>query len=192
MKNTLIFFVSLILLAALFPSRVQASEKEAGEAARLVSFVASESAEQKAEDVRIKKLEAYLSHYNSPLASQAHTFVEEADKHGIDWRLLVSIAGVESTFGQFIPTGSYNPFGWGVFTGKSYGVNFKDWQDAIATVSDGLKTKYVDKGATTIDRIGYIYAASSAWSNHVRFFMNDLDTFALPQETIGKVIAMTL
>jgi hypothetical protein len=55
-----------------------------------------------------------------------------------------------------------------------------------------LKTKYVDKGAKTVEQIGYIYAASTAWSGHVRFFMNDLDSFTPPEPLTHKAIAMTL
>jgi hypothetical protein len=56
-------------------------------------------------------------------------------------------------------------------------VGFTSWDDGIATVSQGLKENYIDKGATTLDQIGDIYAASPAWAIHVQFFIDKIDQF---------------
>ncbi len=128
-------------------------------------------------DSRISKLEAFLTAYNSPLAADADHFVKEADRLGLDWRLVVAICGVESTFGKHIPANSYNGWGWGVFTGTNDGVHFSSWKDGITQVSEGLKYRYVDRGATTIEKMGRIYAASPTWSTKVQFFINKIDAF---------------
>ena len=138
-------------------------------------------------DLRVPKLAFYLKSHNSPLAPYAATFVKEADKNGLDWRLLAAISGVESTFGQAIPSSSYNAWGWGVFTGMSYGIYFKDWQDGITRVSKGLKTNYLDKGAESVEEIGRIYAASPAWSRKVRFFINQIDNFIASRPELIEV-----
>src|SRR6266576_2556834 len=57
--------------------------------------------EIRGEDKRIKTLERYLYRHNSPLSQYAEVLIGEADKNSLDWELLPSIAGVESTFGQF-------------------------------------------------------------------------------------------
>lgn len=130
-------------------------------------------------DSRITKLEAFLTAYNSPLAADAGHFVKEADRLGLDWRLVAAICGVESTFGKHIPANSYNGWGWGVFTGTNDGVHFSSWKDGITQVSEGLKYRYIDKGATSIDAMGKIYAASPTWSMKVKFFIEKIDAFML-------------
>lgn len=128
-------------------------------------------------DGRVTKLKAYLEMQNSPLANSAEHFVAEADRLGLDWKLVAAIAGVESTFGKYVPRNSYNGWGWGIFTGASDGIHFASWNNGITTVSEGLKYHYIDKGATTIEQIGRKYAASPTWSAKVRFFLSKIETF---------------
>jgi hypothetical protein len=172
MKKLYLFaFVFLTIFAS---PKAYAYESEAGAAARLLgSSVTVEP------DGRAAHLRSFLKAYNSPLAGDAHVFIEQADKLGLDWRLLPAIAGVESTFGKFIPQGSYNGWGWGIPTGSQSGIAFSSWEDAIRTISAGLKENYVDKGAVTIEQMGRIYAASPAWSYKVHYFIHKIDTFVL-------------
>lgn len=133
-------------------------------------------------DTRVPRLRAFLASYNSPLEADAETFVREADAYNLDWRLVAAIAGVESTFGKHIPPGSYNGWGWGVFTGTQDGVHFKDWAEGIAIVSKGLRENYINRGADTIYEMGWIYAANGdSWSSHVRYFIEKLEAFT-PKE----------
>lgn len=166
---SLIVFIGIALTARTAP--VYAQEKEAGTAAVLVSSIAPAS------DSRVERLSAYLATHNSPLVSHAADFVKESDTYGIDWKLVAAIAGVESTFGKRIPTGSYNGWGWAVYTGRSYGTVFDSWEDGISTVSRGLREGYIDRGATTIEQIGRMYAASPRWAANVRFFMKKIEDF---------------
>lgn len=129
------------------------------------------------EDERVTRLKTYLEMHTSPLADSAAHFVSEADRLGLDWKLVAAIAGVESTFGKHIPLNSYNGWGWGVFTGTSDGIHFKDWNDGITKVSEGLRYKYVDRGASSVEQIGRIYAASPAWGTKVRFFLQKIGDF---------------
>lgn len=131
-----------------------------------------------AEDKRARILEAYLESKKSPIARDAVTFVSEADRLGLDWKLVAAISGVESTFGKHIPYNSYNAWGWGIPTGARSGIGFDSWKDGITTVSEGLKFRYIDRGATTIEAIGRIYAASPAWSSKVRWMIADIEKFA--------------
>lgn len=133
-------------------------------------------------DKRAQVLKDYLAKYNSPLEDSAQDFIDAADQYGLDWKLVVSISGVESTFGKFIPGGhdpvysSYNGWGWGVYGDNSLG--FKSWREAIFTISEGLKNEYVDKGYTEPLIMNRKYAASPTWGVRVVYFMNDLDKFA--------------
>lgn len=128
-------------------------------------------------DSRVTKLKAYLEMHNSPLAGSAGHFISEADRLGLDWKLVAAIAGVESTFGKHVPRNSYNGWGWGIFTGASDGIHFRSWNDGITTVSEGLKYNYVDKGASSLEQMGRRYAASPVWSAKVRFFLNKIEAF---------------
>ncbi len=83
---------------------------------------------------RAKEIDEFLESRNSPLAGYGRKFVDEAADHDIDWRLLVAIAGRESTFGQHACKGATNSFlGYG-----SCHINFKSVDEAIETVSRSL------------------------------------------------------
>lgn len=139
--------------------------------------------EAKPIDRRAQIIKDYLAKHNSPLENSAQDFIEAADQYGLDWRLVVSIAGTESTFGKFIPGGhdplytSYNGWGWGVYGDNV--LKFKSWREAIFTISKGLKENYVDKGYTEPMIMNKKYAASPTWGAKVTYFMNDLEKFAL-------------
>lgn len=129
-------------------------------------------------DNRSQILEKYLEKYNSPLAEYSEEFVNSADQYQLDWRLVVAITGVESTFGKFIPQGSYNAYGWA--NGKFY---FQSWPDSIWHVSQTLREKYIDRGADTVEKIGRIYAPPSPfWAGRVKNFMAQI--YQEPQLTL--------
>jgi hypothetical protein len=138
-------------------------------------------------DNRVNTLRAFLHEYDSPLENEAVTFVREADKNSIDWKLVAAIAGTESTFGKHVPSYSFNAWGWGIPTGAQFGIGFTSWADGIATVSQGLKKNYIDKGAVSLDEIGYIYAASPMWATHVRFFIEKIEQFTPTDPTYLNV-----
>lgn len=130
--------------------------------------------ERKTLDKRALVLQAYLSKFNSPLTYQAQNFVDAADENNLDWKLVASIAGVESTFGKFIP-GGYNAWGWGVYGTQA--IYFDSWEDGINTVSEGLRKNYFNKGLTDPYSINRVYAASPSWGAKVTYFLADLERF---------------
>lgn len=123
-------------------------------------------------DIRAQKLAVFLSNYHSPLVYFAQDFVASADQNGLDYRLLVAIAGVESTFGQNYIYETHNAYGWGGGV-----IPFKSWPDGIAKVSEGLKKGYLDKGAKEVEQIAPIYCppTSSHWAAKVRYFMAKIE-----------------
>lgn len=134
-------------------------------------------------DVEFKKvnrkeaLEKFFEKYNSPLKANSETFVEVADKYGIDYRLIPSISCMESTCGKFLIEGSYNPFGWGIY--GSNVIYFDDYNHAIEVVGDGLNKGYFSKGFNTVEKIAPIYTPPNSvnWKNGVSFFMNEISKF---------------
>lgn len=119
-------------------------------------------------------LQAFLAKYHSPLQYQAQDLVASADKYSLDWRMVAAIAGVESTFGKFIP-GGYNAWGWGVYGDQA--IYFKSWKEGIYTVSEGLKKNYLDRGLTNPYTINKAYAESPFWGGKVIYFLNKIKEF---------------
>lgn len=126
-------------------------------------------------DYKEVRLKSYLSTYNSPLSNHADDFVDSSTKYDLDWRLVTSITGVESTFAKHMPSNSYNAYGWA--NGK---YSFESWEDSIDHVSETLRTKYMNKGADDVYKIGRIYAPpSTTWASKVDYFMNKIDPLPL-------------
>ena len=122
-------------------------------------------------DMRQVILTKYLKKHNSPLASYSACFIFNADKYGLDWRLVPAISGVESTFGKRIPYQSYNAYGWA--NGK---YTFKSWENSIEIVSKTLREKYYDNGTPSIAKIARRYAPpSNTWERNVKWFMSEID-----------------
>lgn len=150
---------------------------------------AKPSTQEVTTDERPAFLKAYLRSKHSPFADDAEYFVKEADRLNLNWKLVAAIGGVESSFGQHIPTNSYNAWGWGVFTGANDGIHFTSWKDGITKVSEGLRYNYIDKGAKTVDEIGQIYAASPVWSSKVKWIIADMEQFhPASSDTLGVTI----
>jgi hypothetical protein len=128
-------------------------------------------------DGRAAKLRRYLRSLNSPLFDYADLLVEEADKYHYDYRLLVAIALQESTGCKKIPVNSYNCWGWGIY-GNTV-TRFDSYDEAIRTVSKGIKENYLDKGLITTEQIMSKYTPSSngSWSSAVRFFFHRIENY---------------
>lgn len=164
MKTKTAFFVALILLSFLItPQKIFA--------------LGNADLKPQVYDRRVKILRDFLDSYNSPLAPFASVFIKEADKNKLDWRFVAAISGVESTFGQQLPYNSYNAWGWGIYGDNM--IRFASYEEAIETISKGLKERYIDSwGARDIYQIGRFYAASPTWAQRVAFFMERVDQFA--------------
>ncbi len=154
-------------LFLLFTGKVFADENLAGTSASLAYVNQSlQESNQSIDDYKKRMaIMAIFKKYNSPMVGEADSFLAACKKYQIDCYLLPSIAGLESTFGQFIYPDSYNPFGWG----GGY-IKFNDWSSAIDTVASGIKENYIDKGAKTVWEIGPIYSTSPTWASRVNWF----------------------
>ena len=126
-------------------------------------------------DGRSAALKRYLRKIDSPLFDYTDLLIEEADKYGYDYKLLVAIALQESTGCKFAPEGSYNCWGWGIYGDKI--TRFTSYDEAIRTVSKGIKEHYIDKGHITTEDIMSKYTPSSdgSWAWGVRFFFRKIE-----------------
>jgi hypothetical protein len=80
------------------------------------------------------KIDAYFAKGNMPLAGYGMKMVLEAEKNGLDWRLIPAIAVRESTGGRHAcKSVSYSAFGWG-----SCKISFKSYDHAIESLAEHL------------------------------------------------------
>lgn len=131
-------------------------------------------------DAREELLSQFLSQYHSPLQEHAATIVQEADKNGIDFRLVPAIAMCESNLGKRVPSrDSFNAWGIAVYTGTKEGAKFRNWAHAISWVSNYIKSHYYDRGIVDLKDIGAIWAPPSvntgySWTSCVQTFRDSI------------------
>ena len=179
--------ITIFLLAILLLNLPSFSFTEKARAEKpLVEKTELDLIEKRELDGRAEILSNYLAKYNSPLQYHAQDFIDAADTYKLDWKMLPAIAGVESTFGKFIP-GGYNGWGWGVYGTQA--IYFTSWRDAIFTISKGLREGYLDKGLTDPYSMNRVYAASPTWGMKVSYFMQDIEQFANQFEANRQNIA---
>lgn len=183
MKNFFII-VSIIFFLLTNTLKVYAEEISSGTSAALLK-----PAPFNYPDTRIKILEEFLKQYKSPLVPHAKDFVKYADEYKLDWKLVASISGLESTFGHQIPYNSYNGWGWGIYGDNM--ILFSSWTEGIQTVSEGLRENYIDKwGAQNVYEIGRFYASSPTWADRVTYFMEKIDDFK--NQKLAKNLSISL
>jgi hypothetical protein len=84
------------------------------------------------EDGRRLRLEAFFKAKGSPLVPLAGVFIREADKNGLDWKLLPAVCCAESSCGKNY---NKNAFGWGSDQ-IDYGTDEQD----IAQIANRIRT----------------------------------------------------
>jgi len=92
-------------------------------------------------DPRLERLEQFFAQRDCPLRNAAAEFLIAADENGLDWRLLPSLAIIESSGGKDYTNN--NVFGWG-----SCRESFDSVVAGIHFVADRLANSktYKDKG----------------------------------------------
>ena len=166
--KTIILLATLLLVASFTPTNMFAATNAASSAALTPINIGA----KEAPDSRVKALTNVFNKYKSPLAPYAKDYVRAADKHGVDWRLLPAISGLESSFGKHLMPESHNAYGWG--GGHIY---FKDWEEGIDHINSKLRANYMDKWkAKDVWEIGPIYAESPTWAVRVDKFMREINT----------------
>ena len=191
------FFLLLLyiisLLACIFIARVmirrnkkiifyRAIMNNLSEISSLLAFQEGDSATKKTllqefntNDIRVANLKFFFRKYNSVLYDHAETFVKRADENQFDYRLLAAIAMQESNLCKYIYENSHNCWGWGIYGNKV--TRFESYDEAIDTISRGIKKYYIDKGLTTPEDIMRKYTPPSdgSWAYGVNTFLKIID-----------------
>lgn len=138
-------------------------------------------------DPKILAMRKFLIDYNSPMYLYADVFVNQAQRYGLDWRLVASISGVESAFGNITPRGTNNAWGWKGGPGGDFSI-FENFGEGVKVITRGLALGY---GTTlTPFEIERAYCPPCyanpyhAWANGVTKFMNELDYYLKNLENI--------
>jgi len=126
-------------------------------------------------DNRVANLKSFFRKYGSSLYDQAELIVKVSDKYNFDYRLLPAIAMQESNLCKYIPSDSYNCWGWGIY--GDLVTRFESYEEAIETVAKGIKNHYIDKGLVTASSIMEKYTPSSngSWAHGVNIFLKMLE-----------------
>ncbi len=149
----------------------------------LISLVSSEQekttpellAEFKTQDIRVANLKYFFRKYESVLYENSEFIVRMADQYKLDYRLIPAIAMQESGLCKNIYEGSHNCWGWGIYGNKV--TRFASYDEAIETISRGLKKNYIDKGLTTPEDImrKYTPPSTGSWAFGVNFFLKIIE-----------------
>ena len=129
------------------------------------------------------QIHAYLTAKHSPLAPYTGALVRSAQRYGVDPRLLVAIAGAETSYatdrnaGRDITTG-HNPFGMGPH------IQYGSWQEAFEAAARNLRQHYLDQGLRDVVSIRNKWAPlgaqndpsglNSGWALNVRTVLERL------------------
>ncbi|MBU0578837.1 hypothetical protein KKE34_03505 [Patescibacteria group bacterium] len=128
-------------------------------------------------DARAELVTRFLERYQSPLQPYSYygkLFVDLADKHSFDFRLLPAIAMQESNLCKNIPPNSYNCLGFGIHERGT--LTFENFDANFERAARELKMYYIDEGLTTPQQIMTKYCPHSdgSWANAVNQFMTEM------------------
>lgn len=105
----------------------------------------------------------------SPLRKELVAIVKAARQEGISPFFLLSISGVESTFGK--QACGHNAWGWN----SCRGYNFNSFGEGAHTVAQSLRANYLEKWhSRTIEQVGAKYCVGSSWPGKVHYFMSSV------------------
>jgi hypothetical protein len=111
----------------------------------------------------------------SPMADTGSSLVRHGQRYDIDPRLMIAIAGQESSFGLYL-CGDHNAWNW-FWGGTCRRSPFASYDRAIQVVSKFMRKSYLNKGYTTIPLIQKKYCVDGCehWISGVRHFYRELE-----------------
>jgi hypothetical protein len=126
------------------------------------------------------QIDDFLTRKNSPLAGIGTALSGFARDYDVDPRLVVAIAGAETTFGQHQCTDN-NAWNW--FHRRTCPASsFTSYQEGAEHVTKFLRLSYLNRGYDTIEQIRYKYCAAGCdnWVSLVTAFHDAMPTNGQP------------
>jgi len=121
----------------------------------------------KSPDWRLTRLKQYFRSHRSPLEKVSENFVVAADRYNLDWRLLPSLAVIESGGGKRYRRN--NIFGW-----KSGRARFKSLDQAIDYVASRLAESPIYRGKSISELLKKYNPARPIYAKKVIQIMDSL------------------
>jgi hypothetical protein len=104
-------------------------------------------------DALVAQIRDLFVRRGSPMADSVEALVDTAQRHGIDPRIMVAIAGQESEFGTTNPESlRNNPFGF--FWNGDSNSPFDSWEEGYERVATRLSEMINDQGFTSVFELG--------------------------------------
>lgn len=131
-------------------------------------------------DPKIEEIKSFLEEHHSPMVDNAEDFIIAGETHGVDYKLLVALSGVESSFGRNTPScARFNAFGWRSSNSPCGWWRFSSFKEAINTVAKGLNTLSFYrawKETNQLEDLGKVYVGteSAQWIQKVNWFLKEL------------------
>ncbi len=121
-------------------------------------------------DIRLLKIKSFFAEKKAPAAAHAEDFLLAADRHGLDWRLLPSVALIESSGGKYYSHN--NILGWD--NGRSA---FPHVSAGIHYVARRLAESPLYRGKSLDEKLT-LYNPNRSYPRRVKRLMEQLSTVA--------------
>lgn len=141
-------------------------------------FVASAASAEPYDPQAGSNIDTYLEGQGSPIAGNGPVFFSSGVQWDVDPRLIVAIAGAESSFGtQWVncPDSGLNAWSW-FYNGTCQDSPFTSFAHGIMTVTKFMRLHYFDTGQTTIQGLTanpthrYCVTNCASWVGNVTNF----------------------
>ena len=109
--------------------------------------------------ITAETLEKYLQVKGEVMKGLGSHLVSYGKRFDVDPRLLVALAGAETTFGKYITSGKHNAWNWLWNAKEPSNSDFDSWESAIHSVSKGLRKGYLNRGLDTTSALYGIYCS---------------------------------
>lgn len=141
--------------------------------ATLLSVISFAMPIESAPEITPEIISNYLMKKQSPLSQLGGVFVDSGRGHDVDPRLIIAIAGAETTFGKHL-CAPFNAWNW-IGSRPCAEASFPSWEHGIRTVTKSIRRYYLQQERTTIPLIGKKYCAESCtnWERLVTLFYRD-------------------
>jgi hypothetical protein len=118
-------------------------------------------------EITASSIREYLESHGSPMAPHAETIVVAANLHRVDPRLVVAIAGVESSYGKH--SWGHNAWGWN----NGY-TKWGSWEEAILEYTEKLATLYPNREDISQMAWRYNPVTPVEWGNKVSYLVSTM------------------